>query len=83
MYPRSRSTRMADAHCLISRKAFLPVHPPNTLQHLPLEAHIGPVDPATMPADANQPTEEELRIAEARANLPPPSAAINLRDIEV
>ncbi|TFY67109.1 hypothetical protein EVJ58_g1834 [Rhodofomes roseus] len=64
-------------------KAFVPIHPPNTLQQLPMEAHIGPVDPTTIPEDANQPTEEEIRIAEARRNLPPPSAAINLHDIEV
>ncbi|KZT70521.1 hypothetical protein DAEQUDRAFT_725456 [Daedalea quercina L-15889] len=64
-------------------KVFVPVHPPNTLQSLPMEAHIGPVDPATMPEDVNQPTEEEIRIAEAREKLPPPSAAINLHDIEI
>ncbi|KAH9926689.1 FMN-dependent dehydrogenase-domain-containing protein [Fomitopsis serialis] len=64
-------------------KAFVPIHPPNTLQHLPMEAHIGPVDPATIPEDANKPTEDEIRVAEARQNLPPPSAAINLHDIEI
>ncbi|KAH9928981.1 FMN-dependent dehydrogenase-domain-containing protein [Amylocystis lapponica] len=63
-------------------KAFVPVHPPNTLSHLPPEAHIGPVDPATMPEDANEPSEEDIRIAKARESLPPPAAALNLRDIE-
>ncbi|KAI0944783.1 hypothetical protein AcV7_001493 [Taiwanofungus camphoratus] len=63
-------------------KAFVPVHPPNTLTHLPPEAHLGPVDPATMPEDVNQLTEEEVRIAEARQSLPPPAAALNLNDIE-
>ncbi|KZT10355.1 uncharacterized protein LAESUDRAFT_644780, partial [Laetiporus sulphureus 93-53] len=70
-----------DATCVY--KAFSPIHPPGTLQHLPMEAHLGPVDPATMPQVVYRPTEEELRIAEARKLLPPPSAALNLRDIEI
>ncbi|GBE87570.1 FMN-dependent dehydrogenase-domain-containing protein [Sparassis latifolia] len=63
-------------------KAFLPVHPPDTLSHLPPEAHLGPVDPATVPVDHKQPTEEEIRIAKVKELLPPPSAALNLNDIE-
>ena len=65
------------------RKAFVPIHPPNVLSHLPPEAHLGPVDPETLPADAFAATEEELRIAHARAELPAPGAALNLQDIEV
>lgn len=63
-------------------KVFKSIHPPNTLRRIPIEAHLGPIDPATMPVDANQPTEEELRIAEARKHIPSPSAVINLDEIE-
>ncbi|EJD01172.1 uncharacterized protein FOMMEDRAFT_135424 [Fomitiporia mediterranea MF3/22] len=62
-------------------KAFVPIHPPGTLSQLPPEAHLGPVDPATVPKEATEQTEEEKRIAKARANLPPPEAALNLADI--
>lgn len=41
------------------------------------------MDPATVPKDANEKTEEEQRIEKAREVLPPPAAAINLHDIEV
>ena len=41
------------------------------------------MDPETLPADAFAATEEELRIARARAELPDPGAALNLYDIEV
>ena len=58
----------ADGACAC-RKAFVPIHPPNVLSHLPPEAHLGPVDPETLPADAFAATEEELRIAHARAEL--------------
>ncbi|TFK55458.1 hypothetical protein OE88DRAFT_1621132 [Heliocybe sulcata] len=63
-------------------KAFKPVHPPGTLSQLPAHAVIGPVDPATVPKEATQLFEEEKRILKARASLPPPSAAINIQDIE-
>lgn len=62
---------------------FKPIHRPNILSHLPAEAHLGLVDPETLPKEVYQETEEEKRIARARAELPPPSAAINLHDIEV
>ena len=65
------------------RKTFLPIHPPNILSHLPPEAHLGPIDPETLPREAFEATEEELRIAKAREELPDPSAALNLQDIEV
>ncbi|OCH92207.1 hypothetical protein OBBRIDRAFT_751950 [Obba rivulosa] len=63
-------------------KAFVPIHPPNILTHLPPEAHIGPIDPATMPQEAAKLTPDEIRVAEARSTLPPPTAALNLSDIE-
>lgn len=61
----------------------MPIHPPNILSHLPPEAHLGPVDPATLPEDTLEATEEEDRIAQARAEMPGPAAALNLQDIEV
>lgn len=63
-------------------KSFVPIHPPNILSHLPPEAHLGPVDPATLPEDTLEATEEEDRIAQARAEMPGPAAALNLQDIE-
>ena len=60
----------------------MPIHPPNILSHLPPSAHLGPVDPETLPKGIFEATEEELRIAEARSQLPDPSAALNLYDIE-
>ena len=65
------------------RKAFIPIHPPGTLSTLPPDAHVGPVDPATLPKAAPDLTPEEQRIKEARRRLPPPEAALNLQDIEV
>ena len=50
---------------------------------LPPEAHLGPVDPETLPKEVTEQSEEEKRIAKARANLPPPEAALNLADIAV
>jgi L-lactate dehydrogenase (cytochrome) len=64
-------------------KAFAPIHPPGTLSMLDPKAHIGPVDPATIPAGKERVTEEELRIQKARAELPAPEGALNLHDIEV
>ncbi|KAF8760906.1 FMN-dependent dehydrogenase [Rhizoctonia solani] len=63
-------------------RVFVPIHPPDTLSTLPPTSHIGTVDPTTLPAQLTQLTAEELRIKEARANLPSPEAAINLADIE-
>lgn len=61
----------------------MPIHPPGTLSTLPPEAHVGPVDPATLPKAAAELTPEEKRVKKARSNLPPPDAALNLLDIEV
>ncbi|KAI0065880.1 hypothetical protein BV25DRAFT_1913308 [Artomyces pyxidatus] len=63
-------------------KAFKSIHPPDTLASLPPEAHLGSIDPLTVPRTATEPTAEEKRIAEARAKLPPPSAVLNLVEIE-
>lgn len=61
----------------------MPIHPPGTLATLLPEAHLGPVDPSTLPKTDSAPTEEEQSIAKVRANLPPPEAVLNLREIEV
>ncbi|KAG9042290.1 Cytochrome b2, mitochondrial precursor [Serendipita sp. 407] len=63
-------------------RLFTPIHPPNTLETFPNLIRVGAVDPETVPKLIFEPTEEEKRIAEIRANLPPPSAALNLDDIE-
>ena len=67
----------------IYRKAFKPIHPPDTLDSLPKEALLGPVDPATLPQGAQEESEEEKRIARARKELPPVDSVLNLREIEV
>jgi len=61
----------------------VPIHPPGTLQTLPLSAHIGTIDKKTMPQGTTMPTDEECRVARARAALPPPQAVLNLSEIEV
>lgn len=63
-------------------RVFVPIHPPDTLSTLPPHAHVGTVDPSTVPKHITQLTQEEIRIQRARAALPPPDAAINLADIE-
>lgn len=67
---------------ILNSKAFKPIHPPGTLAMLPPGAHIGCIDPATVPKDLTGPSEEDIRIAEARATLPPPSAVLNLAEME-
>ena len=62
----------------------MPVHPPNVLSRsLPPEAHLGPIDPTTLPAEIFEATEEEARIALERRRLPGPSVALNLYDFVV
>ena len=61
----------------------MPVHSPSVLQELPLSARIGPIDPNTVPRLVSEPTNEEKRIAKARAALPHPRTALNLREMEV
>lgn len=70
-------------HALLISKQFIPIHPPNILSHLPASAHLGPVDPSTLPKPSVEDAEEEARIAKARSQLPEPGAALNLQDIEV
>ncbi|KDQ21573.1 hypothetical protein BOTBODRAFT_26009 [Botryobasidium botryosum FD-172 SS1] len=46
------------------------------------ENHLGPVDPESMPKKTYIKTDDERRIEEARKNMPPLSAMVNLKDIE-
>ncbi|KDQ20635.1 hypothetical protein BOTBODRAFT_169366 [Botryobasidium botryosum FD-172 SS1] len=46
------------------------------------ENHLGPVDPESMPEKTLVKTDEERRIEEARKNMPPLGAMVNLNDIE-
>lgn len=63
-------------------KVFVPLHPPDALEMLPRAKHLGPVDPATLPAVVDEPTEEEERIAAARETLPPAESMLLLSDFE-
>ena len=63
---------------------FTPLHPPNTLsEHLPPTAHLGPVDPTTLPDPADTPEDpDEARVRQARENMPPIESILNLQDME-
>lgn len=67
---------------LLYSRIFAPIHPPGVLETWPDVIKIGIVDPDTIPEENLALLVEEKRIAEARAALPHPSAAINLDDIE-
>ena len=55
-------------------------HAMDVLEMLP---NLGLVDPDTVPKLVRHVSAEELRIKKARAELPVPSVALNLDDIEV
>jgi L-lactate dehydrogenase (cytochrome) len=64
-------------------KIFAPLHPPDALDLLPEEAHLGPVDPTTMPAPTEtEPTEEEKRIDQERQTMPSADAMLLIDDFE-
>jgi len=44
---------------------------------------LGPVDPETVPEKPHVKTDDEWRVEEARKHMPPLSAMVNLKDIEV
>jgi hypothetical protein len=73
-----KPTRVPELHSRI----FAPIHPPNVLETWPDLVKIGSIDPTTVPEQILETTEEEKRIARARALLPHPAAALNLDDIE-
>jgi L-lactate dehydrogenase (cytochrome) len=66
-------------------KIFAPIHPKGIIERtLKPEAFIGFVDPSTLPDDAElELTEDEQRVEEARASMPPLEAMVNLHDFEV
>jgi L-lactate dehydrogenase (cytochrome) len=66
------------------RKIFKPLHPPDALDILAPEAHLGPVDPLTMPeVEDLGPTDEEKRIEQARKSMPGADAMLLIDDFEV
>jgi L-lactate dehydrogenase (cytochrome) len=66
------------------RKIFKPLHPPDALDILAPEAHLGPVDPLTMPEVVDLgPTDEEKRIEQARKGMPGADAMLLIDDFEV
>ena len=65
------------------RHIFKPLHPPDAFDLLDPEAHLGPVDPTTMPAvEETGPTEEEQKMAEARKSMPGAEGMLLLQDFE-
>jgi hypothetical protein len=66
-----------------SSKIFKPLHPPDALDQLDPSAHLGPVDPLTVPAEIdNGPTEEEERIRKAREDMPGAEGMMLVQDFE-
>ncbi|OCF40439.1 L-mandelate dehydrogenase [Kwoniella heveanensis CBS 569] len=64
-------------------KIFKPLHPPDALDTLDPSQHIGPVDPLSVPEpEDEEPTEEDLRIEEARKQMPPVDAMLLVDDFE-
>jgi L-lactate dehydrogenase (cytochrome) len=64
-------------------KIFAPLHPPDALDLLSEEQHLGPVDPTTMPAPEHVgPTEEEKKRDEERQNMPTADAMLLIDDFE-
>ncbi|KZT38365.1 hypothetical protein SISSUDRAFT_986378 [Sistotremastrum suecicum HHB10207 ss-3] len=68
----------------VHRRLFDRLHSHDVLDLLPPGSLVGYVDQDTLPKIVHDDplTEEELRILKARESLPPPSAALNLKDIE-
>ncbi|KAI0035656.1 FMN-dependent dehydrogenase-domain-containing protein [Vararia minispora EC-137] len=62
--------------------AFKPIHAPGTLNTLPHNAVLGKIDPTSIPQIERVLSEEEQRIQKARAALQPPTAVLNLREVE-
>lgn len=65
-------------------EVFKPLHPPNTLQdNLRPDQQLGPVDPTTVTKKGPRPlTEDEKRVRNAREEMPPVDAMLNLQDFE-
>jgi L-lactate dehydrogenase (cytochrome) len=82
-FPNNSVSSLTQACSSLNRHVFASLHPPGTLGQLEPTAHIGPLDPATLPNKTSERSEEEKRIEVVRAALPPPEAALNIYDIEV
>ncbi|KAI5449746.1 hypothetical protein NCC49_004111 [Naganishia albida] len=65
-------------------EVFKPLHPPNTLEeNLRPDQQLGPVDPTTVTKKAPRPlTDDEKRVRNAREEMPPVDAMLNLQDFE-
>ncbi|WVF71747.1 hypothetical protein IAT40_006555 [Kwoniella sp. CBS 6097] len=64
-------------------KIFKPLHPPDALDTLDESQHVGPVDPLSMPEpEDDEPSEEDLRIEQARKEMPPVDAMLLVDDFE-
>lgn len=62
---------------------FKPLHPPGVLDTLDPSQHLGPIDPTTIKPKAPRPlTDDEKRVRNAREQMPPIDAMINLYDFE-
>jgi L-lactate dehydrogenase (cytochrome) len=66
-------------------EVFKPLHPPGVLEeNLRPDQCLGPIDPTTVKTKAPRPlTEDERRIRNAREEMPPIDAMINLYDFEI
>jgi L-lactate dehydrogenase (cytochrome) len=64
-------------------KIFTPLHPPDALDLLEEDQHLGPVDPTTMPAPVEEEaTEEERKMEEERSKMPRADAMLLIDDFE-
>jgi L-lactate dehydrogenase (cytochrome) len=64
-------------------KIFTPLHPPDALDLLDEDQHLGPVDPTTMPAPVEEEaTEEEKKMEEERSKMPRADAMLLIDDFE-
>lgn len=64
-------------------EVFNPLHPPDALDQLEPENHLGPVDPTTVPATGPKVlTADEKRQRNAREEMPPIGAMVMIPDFE-
>jgi L-lactate dehydrogenase (cytochrome) len=62
---------------------FTLLHPPDAIATLPSEYCLGPIDPATLPAPTEKElTDDEIRQAEAREEMPVASNMLLVQDFE-
>lgn len=62
---------------------FTLLHPPNTIEALPSEYCLGPIDPGTLPAHEEQElTADEVRQQEAREQMPSAASMLLVQDFD-